>query len=182
MLGGMETQIRNKLKHSLYLHSNGEAAYIEKFGRENDESNIVYDVLEDGRTTKKINEMMFLKYVSDINEIVTFKKTGYPKIVSRLFNIPYRFYEEEREVIDLSMYLDNIVGKKLYKEDQEELKKKFIENGLNSRTIGINTLNGNLKDRKLPYIIHTGERKSYRDDTGKVKKERSHWIIGKIVY
>lgn len=182
MLGGMETQLKSKLKHSLYLRNNGESAYIEKFGRENDDSNIVYDVLENGKTSKKINEMIFLKYLSDINDVYMFKKNGYHRIISKIFNLPYNFYEEEKEVKDLSMYLDSIVGMKLYKEDQDKLKQIFKDNGLNSRTLGINTLNGNLKDRKLPYVINIGDRKSYRDEEGKVKKERSHWIVGKIVY
>lgn len=50
-------------------------------------------------------------------------------------------------------YLDSIVGEKLFKDQQEELKEVFKRNGLNARTLGINTLNGNLKDRKLDFVI-----------------------------
>ena len=53
----------------------------------------------------------------------------------------------------LSDYLSSIVGKKLFKEDQNELKNKFKEVGLKDRTMGINTLNGKLMDMALDYKI-----------------------------
>lgn len=48
--------------------------------------------------------------------------------------------------------------------------------------MGINTINGNLKDREMNYIVNIGKRESFRDESGKVKKEKSHWIVGKIIY
>ena len=58
----------------------------------------------------------------------------------------------------------------------------FNKAGLKDRTMGINTLRGKLLDEKLPYIIDVPDRKSYRDKDGKVKKEKSHWMIKKIIY
>lgn len=77
-------------------------------------------------------------------------------------------------------YLESIIGKKLYKEEQKELKEVFKQNGLNARTTGINTINANMKDRDMPYILEIGKRKSYRDENKKIKKEKSHWILRRV--
>jgi hypothetical protein len=125
----------------------------------------------------------------EIETILEFEKQGYCKYMSNKFgfhdgkgNYKYTILEEEEKGDDLKAYLDSIVGQSLYKKDQEELKEAFKENGLIARTLGINTLNGNLKDRKMPFTIEIGERKSFRDKEGKIKKDKSHWIIGKIIY
>lgn len=82
----------------------------------------------------------------------------------------------------LEKCLDEIIGVKLYKEERKELKKVFKRYGLNTRTLGINTLNGYLKDSNLPFIIDNPKPKSYRDENGKVKKEKTYWMVGKINY
>ena len=66
----------------------------------------------------------------------------------------------------LTNYLDSCIGKKLFKDEQEELKSVFKKSGLTGRTMGINTLNGILKDENLPYEILPKRTKSER-----------YWII-----
>src|SRR6185312_11358082 len=131
--------------------------YVDKYGREKDSCNVVYDAIEDDTLIKRINEMAFYKLVSDINEINKFKQLstkGYLRYIDNLFGKHNsEVHEEETGIKTLGEYLDSLVGKKLYKDDQELLKEEFKKNGLTARTLGINTLNGNLKDRKLPFII-----------------------------
>lgn len=61
--------------------------------------------------------------------------------------------KKQKKNNDLFKYLDSIVGKKLFKEGQQELKQKFREIGIKTRTIGIHTINGHIKDTNLPFII-----------------------------
>ncbi|MGE7689649.1 helicase-related protein [Lysinibacillus sp. NPDC097214] len=90
------------------------------------------------------------------NEI---KGIGYKRFVVDKLKLPvekvkeYEVIKQEMQEQTLEQYLESIVGERLLKEQQAELKEVFKKNGLNARTLGINTLNGNLKDRKFPYII-----------------------------
>lgn len=187
-LGGMKTQLNNKRAMAKFLMKHTVKEFIEKFSRKLDYSNIVYDdvVDEEDKGTKKVNDLMYFKCLTDLIEIEAMKKKGkfgYCKYLKELFGIDdYWLIEEKNEKDKLEKYLESIVGKKLYKEEQKELIEVFKANGLSARTLGINTMNGNLKDRELPFIINVGKRKSYRDEHGKVKKEKSHWIIGRITY
>ena len=193
-LGGIETQINKKLEMARYLKENNVEAYIEKYQRENDRWNIVYDdvVGEKDKGTKKINWLSYFKCITDVGEIHAMKeygKFGYCKSLAVKFGFYdqydgylYRLIEEESSDEKLKRYLESIVGNKLFKKEQKELKEVFKENGLNARTLGINTLNGNIKDRELPYLLEIGKRKSFTDEDGKVKKEQSHWILAKITY
>lgn len=61
--------------------------------------------------------------------------------------------EEYQMKDEFQLYLNNLVGEKLFKEEQEELKKQFEKAGLKDRTMGINTLNGKLNDENIPYKI-----------------------------
>lgn len=87
--------------------------------------------------------------------------------------------EEDSHMDNLTMYLDSIVGKRLFKDEQKQLKEEFKKDGLKARTIGINTMNGNLQDRKLPYLI-VNKRSSERID-GKVKTFTFWEVIGDIL-
>lgn len=193
-LGGVETQLKRKIKMAEFFNTHTVKEYIEEYKRSHDRYNMVYDdtVTENDKCTKKINELMYFKCKLDlkyISLIKKYKEYGYCKFVAEKLGFVnddgvynYRLIEEDYKKDTLEEYLDSIVGKRLYKEEQKELKEIFKQNGLNARTLGINTLNGNLKDRKLPYIIEVPKRKSYRDKNGKIRKEKSYWIVGKIVF
>lgn len=204
-LGGMKTQLKRKIEMADYFkkHKNIDEL-IKKYPRKYDTNGMIYDVSigEKDKCSKKLNELAYYKCKLDIGEIEIMKRYGnygYCKYLSDIFDIAtvednghinYNYYtitdgeieKDEQNNDKLIKYLDSIVGKKLYKKEQDKLKEMFKKNGLKARTMGINTLNGNLKDRQLPYIIEIGDRKSYRDKQGKVKKEKSYWIIGKITY
>ncbi|MBC2436942.1 hypothetical protein [Clostridium saccharobutylicum] len=86
-------------------------------------------------------------------------------------------------ILSLEECLEKLVGEKLYKDKQKELV-EFIElkdaRGRLQKSIG--QLNEYLVANKIPYIIKNPSTKTYRDETGKVKKEKSYWVIGKIIY
>ncbi|QJI52298.1 DEAD-box helicase [Psychrobacillus phage Perkons] len=94
--------------------------------------------------------------------------------------IDYDVIKEERNSMELEVYLDSLVGKRLYKDEQIELKRMFEINGLNARTLGINTINGYIKDIKLNYMI-VPKQSSERID-GKVKSFRFWEVINNLAY
>ncbi|WP_206207757.1 DEAD/DEAH box helicase family protein [Virgibacillus profundi] len=193
-LGGMETQLLKKAEMAQYLSSFGTKDFIEEYYRENDQFNIVYDEIteDENKATKKINELMLYKIMcdqDDMSDMKRFGTYGFSKHVADILGFynptegfQYRLIEEDINDRNLSLYLDSITGVKLYREEKEVMKETFKKNGLSARTLGINTLNGNIKDRKLPYIINTKNGKSYRDKNNQVKKEKSYWIVGKITF
>ncbi|MGG4508232.1 helicase-related protein [Heyndrickxia sporothermodurans] len=193
-LGGMISELSKRREMAKFLRENHTRAYIEKYPRDYDKYCIVYaDVVkgEKDLANLKINYLLYIKYLVDVSTYQSMVKMdfGYCKFLAKIFGYydPYDGYQyvvldEKYEKETLEQYLDSIVGDKLFKDEQKELKEMFDKNGLKARTLGINTINGYLKDINSPYIIETGKRKSYRDENGKIKKEKSHWIVGKITY
>jgi hypothetical protein len=186
-LGGTETQLNKKIEMADYLRENDVKSFILKYPREYDKSNIVYDdpVEEDDKGTKKVNEMMYFKCKTDLVNIDIMKQLGdfgYCKYLANLFGFydedtgkyNYRVLEEEKGKDLLIHYLENIKGQKLFKDDKEELKKVFNKAGLKARTLGINTLNGWLKDLKINYII---ENKMTSKIINSKKKNIRYWIV-----
>lgn len=178
-LGGMKTQLLKKIEMADYLKQNDVKSLIQKYPRQNDINNIIYDdpVEDDDKGTKKINEMMYFKCKTDMLEIdnmLWYGKYGYCKYMANLLGFydedsgkySYRLIEEEYNNNKLEECLKKIVGKKLFKVNQNKLKKVFNEYGLKARTMGIHTLNGYLKDTKLNYII-----------VPKKSNDKRYWII-----
>jgi hypothetical protein len=187
-LGGRETQLRKNIEMADFLRVHGVEAYIKKYQRESDKSGIIYDDVVEGesdKSTKKVNQLMFIKSCIDINEIIEMKKKGafgYNKFWAEKFGFydeqngrRYTVIEEDTNKEILINYLDGIVGKKLYKEDQQALKDIFKKSGLTARTMGIKTLNQNLKNRKLPYMIVS--KQTSKIENGKKKNVRFWEVV-----
>lgn len=163
---------KERIEKAEFLKRYGSKAYTEAYPRENDEYCIVYDVPiagEDDKLTKNVNDLMFYKIRTDMSEYKKMKnygKYGYCKYIAAILNLEYTIIEEEESHSNLEKYLKDVSGKKLFKDDQQKLKNVFKENGLQARTLGIYTLNGNLKDREMNYMI--------------ISKTSSHRINGKL--
>lgn len=166
-LGGMETQRKRKMEMAKFLKNHNVKEYIEKYQRENDQSNIVYDDVVNGETdkgTKKINYLMYFKCLTDVAVIENMKQYGdfgYCKYLARKFgfydaDFDYRLIKEEYDKnIELVDYLNSIVGEKLFKEEQKNLidndKIDLRVNGRQQKTY--KKLNEGLDMIKLPYVI-----------------------------
>jgi hypothetical protein len=132
-LGGLETQIKNKIKMADFLMEHTVKEFIEKFPREYDHSNIVYTdtVDENDKGTLKVNDLMYVKCNRDLCDIEFMKlrgEFGYCKYLCHEFGFQdeetgkYLYSLADEEYDDkLENYLNNIVGKKLYKKEQTEL-------------------------------------------------------------
>lgn len=161
VLGGKQTQLNKKREMAKYLKEHTIEEYIHKYFKENDKYNMVYDVLSDDKKsyTKKINWLMYFKCLIDLTEIDKIKsyddKFGYSKYIADLFGIEkYRLIEEENQRESLEQYLDSIVGKKLYKDEQKELINVVgLKDARCRLQKSIKQLNLYFEENKIPYII-----------------------------
>ncbi|GEL75784.1 DEAD/DEAH box helicase family protein [Tenuibacillus multivorans] len=195
-LGQREKYLKDSLEKAQYVRKHGTQAYVEKYLKNTeDKSHIVYDnpVVKDNKVVKEINEMIYFKTKVDISEIKEMRKKdyGYCRYIAKLFGfyIPeinyydYKVVEEEKEKVTLEDYLDSLIGKKLLKNDRNELIDKIgLKDARGRKQKGINLLNVYLMNNHIPYIIQKPPRKSYRDSNGMVKKEETYWTVGKIKY
>ena len=174
-LGGKETQLKKKIHMAEFLKTHTVKEFIEKFPRQYDYSNMVYDnvVSEDNKGTKKINELMFFKCKEDLNEIKAIKefgKYGYCEYIKTIFGVElYMIIEEQNVINELERYLDGVVGKRLYKDEQKELIEK-IDLKVNRRLQkSYDKLNNGLKMIDLGYMI-----------LPKKSNNKRYWIVEKI--
>lgn len=186
-LGGMETQLKKKIDMADFLKTHSVKAFIDKYRRQYDVSNIVYDdiVEEDDKGTKKINELMFFKVKTDLETIATIKqhgKYGYCQYMSDLFGFVdgeghylYRVIEEDYETDKLIKYLEGIIGKKLVKEDQQELIDIInLRDCRNRQQKSIKQLNAYFEENDLKYLIVPKESSEILDGQ---KKNYRYWQI-----
>ena len=189
-LGGKESQLKSKIEKADFLRNHTVKEYIEKYPRSLDYTQIIYDdiVESDMECTKKINELMYFKIRCDLFDIQCMlvksskrpPKFGYCRYVSKMFGFEnYRLIDEEKKADELDRYLNNIIGKKLFKVEKKELINKINVRVNGKQQKGRSNLNDGLRMLKLPYIIISPDRKSFRDENGKVVKEQSHWIVYK---
>lgn len=157
-LGGIKTSTEKRLKKAEFLLDFGTEAYIGSYYKNtNDYSNIIYDDIVDGQCVKKVNELIYYKYkytMATIDSMITKGDYGYNKYFADLFGIErYRVLEEEKKSDDLCSYLDRIVGKKLFKEEQKELIEKINLRVDGRQQKSYSKLNDGLKMIKLGFII-----------------------------
>lgn len=187
-LGGIETQLTKKVKMAKFLRDNTVEAYIEKYKRELDYSHIVYDdtVGEKDKGTKKVNELMYFKCITDLNEISVMKTHGdfsFCKTLAHKFGFydmyegyKYRIIEEGEEKMKLEDYLNSIIDKKLFNDDQQELSDLIIKElvTISSKTdyrtkkLKPSTLEAIIRDQlELPYAISKPKKETTGDMRGK---------------
>ena len=185
-LGGMETQLRIRIKKADFLRKHTVKEFIEEFPRDYDISKIVYDdtVEEDNKGTKKINELMYYKCKCDLMGIEVMKlegKYGYIGYMANKFDKKgdYRLLIEDR-ANELEMYLERIIGIVMLKvSDRKELIKQ-IDLKYNGKLLKkIDTLNDAIESKDLPYKII--EFPTSKMVNGKQKKYKSAWRVEKNI-
>lgn len=135
-----------------------------------------------GSEELKVNEMALQKYRIDYSTTQEMKESSYEQVLfERLGSelagkrAELNIYAQDHDIF--LNYLNEIEGKKLFKEQQKELKNRFKDIlGLHDRTMGINTLNGKLQDCQYQYVI-----KSMRELSRKSEHfKKTYWIIEKM--
>lgn len=192
-INGFKTKITNTLDRANYLKENGDIKYtLSHFKSKFTDTRIIDDIIENGQIRKVVNECMYQKYSCDmlmynsiLNKEGIDKYITYKTIIALALQIKPKLIEciEIHEVIlSLEEVLEDLVGKRLYKEERKELIEFFNIRKDGKLLKGIGNLNAYLEDGKISYIIKNPPTKTYRDEDGKVKKEKSYWIVGKITY
>lgn len=153
-----------------------------KFGKKGNANN---DIRTNGEI--RINNMMYAKYDLDSQSISQMLAIGYiPVVCIWLGNVlasKIDIIEIEPHKRDLFLeYLESIKGNFLFQDERKELKEEFEKVGLRDRTMGINTLNGKLKDMGYLYIIKSGRdrRRTLDDGTENQNRDKKYWFIEKI--
>lgn len=175
-LGGKLKHINERLEKAIYLRNNTLQEYIQKYGRDGDSSNIVYDdySIENNEAIKKVNELMYFKSLIDrenIKKMLKKGKGGYMKFISEEFNKEDGLLiEDTMEIETMQGLLEDMVGKKLYKDDQKVLI-DIIDFRVDSKQQkSYRKLNYALDEvLRLPYVI-----------LPKRTNSKTYWIIEKI--
>ncbi|KKX99831.1 MULTISPECIES: DEAD/DEAH box helicase family protein [Paraclostridium] len=118
-------------------------------------------------------------WIFDIRDIGAYMKNNNIEKYYKELDEEYRKYiskedDKMRGNEELYSYLDEIVGILLFEEQQDELKNKFMECGLKSKTLGFNTLTGYCKDENLPFEITN-------NDAKRVKRQGKKHTVWKVI-
>ena len=127
-LGGIKSKLKQRIEKAKYFKQYGVEKYIDKYFKDNDKANIIYDINTENGFKKVLNELMFYKLVCNILSIecITISKSGnlgFNNYISNCldYNDRYILIEEENKKMELNEYLETLIGKRLFKEDQKEL-------------------------------------------------------------
>ena len=135
----------------------------------------------------KINIAKYQNYITSSrllgNMLLDKNKMGYKKYICKQLN--YKLLDigngdEQFEKISIHKLLERYVGKKLFKEDQEEFKILFFDNMFspkktNYRHRGIRSINAILEEDNLNFVLYSKREK----DRGEFR-DQNYWIIVSI--
>lgn len=185
-LGGFESSSNRKLEMARYLSTHSTEELLRKFPRQNDASGVIYDVSVDGQLEKRVNQLMYLKKVKDVELYGVMKRLGefgFSKYVAQCFG----FYDEtsdeynynvERDDFGLHSYLERMNGSvMLSRGDRKEFIDKLDVRQDGHRLKGVDSINAALKERRLPYQVK--EFSTSRIIDGKKKNFKAAWRIEK---
>lgn len=111
-----------------------------------------YTETKDGRERIGLNRRKYAKLKIDRENLLLMKTMGYENYMLSKLGIKdkVRVLQTEAED-DFLKFLNSLIGKKLFKEDREQVKKMFISIGAKLRYTGINSFNGILDDKYPRY-------------------------------
>lgn len=192
-INGLKKKISDALEQADFLIQNGEKEYINKNYKQNNTYNRIVDEVwndSENKSVKVVNECIYTKY----KELLLMYKTILGKDKG-LAKKPYKciiantlgINEDDITDIDgkiqvqtLESMLEDIEGKKLFNEEQNELIEFIGLKADGKLSKSRETFNAYFKEKKISYTIEIPKRKSYRDECGKVKKEKSYWVVRKL--
>jgi hypothetical protein len=190
-VNGFKSRLVHGLKLADTLIELGEEQYIKKSFKKDIFYKFNFKIIDDkwnddkGTSEKVVNKCMYHKYQHDLgvcNAILSksSNKVTFKDIIAKELNVDRdRIVDMEitEEKLTLEEYLSSIIGEKLFKDEQKLLKQVFERNGLKARTLGINTLNGYMKDNKIYFIIETDREKSRSSGL----RDKRYWSVKKVI-
>lgn len=188
-LGGLKRQISKRINKADFLmnEENTIKSYISKFKRSNDYHNIVYDAIvdEDDKGTKKVNEMMYFKCMTDlseINQMLDRGKSGYCNYIAYdVLGVDGYYVQDEIDCNqELEKYLDSITGQvMLTLKDREELIHQMNVKQDGKILRSLESLNAALVERNFLYSIRKFE--TSRIVNGKKINYKNAWQVYKLI-
>ncbi|WP_144509926.1 DEAD/DEAH box helicase family protein [Bacillus sp. FJAT-22090] len=161
-LGGEETKISKKIEEANLFRELGATVYTDKYYRMDNKnaSGIIYNesIGSESEVELKLNEVMFFKMVTQLQELIKMKdynnKDNYRTYMEDVLNVKASIvYEDLVSKETLESYLASLVGKRLYKAEQNELIGKIDLRVDGKQQRGYKKLNGGLEMIGLQYII-----------------------------
>lgn len=178
---GKAINIRKRLYEHVYL---GDAS--EWFGETGYE---VYTIETKNRTDADILETAMISYYKP--KYNKFKMYGSVQTIIDLDSVmkEWKLYEpkyKKREQIkkiserkkicsieEVFEYLDSLKGKKLFKDQKQEIQRKLSDFGFRYRSFGMKTINKICSDNNIPLIVH-----SYRENKRRTNHRKEwYWVV-----
>mgnify|MGYP004560952001 FL=1 len=133
----------------------------------------------------QLNETKYNKYASELANIELMLKFSYKAVIlnrlGKSINAITRDinYEKVSKEDELLLYLESVVGKRLYKEEQKELIEKINVRVNGKQQRSYSKLNEGLKMIKLPYIIITDNDKRRKLEDGSINpnRDKKYWSV-----
>ncbi|MGD6897130.1 DEAD/DEAH box helicase family protein [Bacillus infantis] len=187
VLGGIQTQLSRKREKARFLKENSVDDYVNKYKREFDYSHIVYDdsIGENDKLTKKVNDLIDFKFLTDAVEIDLIKANGefgYSRYLAKRFNkSKFTTIEVDKKEQDLKDFLEDLVEQKLYKEEQNQLINR-VDLRVNGRQQkSYKKLNEGLQMIKLPFVIikDIDKQRKLENGTDNPNRDKTYWMVMK---
>lgn len=181
-LGGIRTKLTKRMERANYFKKYGAEKYIDKYFKDNDRDNIIYDINTENGFKKVLNELMYYKLICNIVSIAAIqmnkngKYLGFNTYVSNCLEYKdnYILIEEENIKMELKEYLESLIGKALFKEDQKGLIDMIgLKDKQGRKQKAISLLNSYL----IENYSMTLNSSRIRNEEG---KRKTIWILSKI--
>lgn len=169
-----------------YLMENGSLAYVKKYRKYI--SPVIYDTVAvgDDKVEKVINELRYFKecYDKKFYEHILQEENGYMKYLqTKLQQNSCTVLDNTYEKATLSDYLDSMVGKRLYKEEQDELIKKInIRDGRNRLQRGCRIINEYFIENNIQYSVKDkmkDNRRKLNNNEPNPNYTKTYWLLAK---
>jgi len=177
-----------KLSQAIYLEKHGEVEFLNEYKKET--INEMIDVINNGKNniSLRINHIMYFKYLYD-NELCKFMLEeeygfGYQDEIFKRFKIGDGavMLEDLYDGITLEDKLNQLVGVKMFKEEQNNFKEFLMKELLNvpkgsHGKIGLKTINALFEDNKVNYRLTSDVENSRKSEYYK----KTFWMVIKLI-
>ena len=159
-------------------------AFMQEYRHDRDllrRNKILYGEMSEGDTlgTIRINHIVRQKYEYDVQVFAEMMREGHDNVLLKVLGHGLRAKVQTLEIKQAESdkfleYLQSVCGQKLFKQEQKTLKEMFKTIlKLRDNRMGINTLNGKLKDCGYKYTIVSGKENSRKSEYW----NKRYWMI-----
>ncbi|WP_343224579.1 DEAD/DEAH box helicase family protein [Paenibacillus sp. ACRSA] len=188
---GQRIRAKNKIINSAkYLIENGSIAYMDKYKRNHNNPTIYVEPNKD-RTNPEffVNELRYFKECSDRNNLEDIREieNGYIEHVkSKLQKENYTMLDDTYDKATSKDYLDSLVGKQLFKDEQRALIKMVnLRDNYNRLQKSVRLINEYFIQNSIPYNIRDKNRDNKRkteDNQPNPNFNKTFWTVAKHIY